>query len=267
MNPRMLTSRGTAMLAAVLVGAMASGGCSGVGQPSAQPGSNSSSAVGSDSSPTAPASPAASASITRVPHRTHHHRLAAAHRSACGTALWRHIYHPDRLRLVRRCMTVRGRVTELRWEPDGDLHILLATRPSLVNSVNNEYEHGDLVLEEICQGSVTQADAIAACRGVPHDLTIPSAGDLVTVSGSYVLDADHGWMEIHPVTSLTITGSAPPPSSAPPVPAGCHPTTSSGNCYEPGEFCPHADAGMTGVAGDGKAITCELTGGYYRWED
>jgi hypothetical protein len=186
----------------------------------------------------------------------------------CNTALWRHVYHPDRLRLVRRCMTVRGRVTELRWEPDGDLHILLATRPGLVNTANDEYEHGDLVLEEICQGSVTQADAVAACRGVPHDLAVPSVGDRVKVSGSYVLDADHGWMEIHPVTHLTITGSAPPssPSSAPPVPAGCHPTTSSGNCYEPGEFCPHADAGMTGVAGDGKTITCELVGGYYRWE-
>jgi len=29
---------------------------------------------------------------------------------------------------------------------------------------------------------------------------------------------------------------------------------STGNCYEPGEFCPHADAGMRGVAGDGAAI-------------
>jgi hypothetical protein len=250
------------MLAAALVGVFAIGGCSGTGQPSAQPGSISPSSAG----PAAPASPAASASATPVIHRQGHHRLAA-HRSACGSALWRHVYHPDRLRLVRRCMTVRGRVTEVRWEPDGDLHILLATRLSLVNAVNDEYEHGDLVLEEICQGSVTQADAVAACRGVPHDLTVPSAGDRVTVSGSYVLDADHGWMEIHPVTSLTITGSAPPPSSTPPVPAACHPTTSSGNCYEPGEFCPHADAGMTGVAGDGKTITCELIGGYYRWED
>jgi len=63
------------------------------------------------------------------------------------------------------------------------------------------------------------------------------------------------------------TGSAPAPSSAapPPVPAGCHPTTSSGNCYEPGEFCPEADAGMTGVAGDGEAIKC-TAGSPGRWE-
>jgi hypothetical protein len=175
-------------------------------------------------------------------------------------------------------MTVRGRVTELRWEPDGDLHILLSTRPALVNSVNDEFEHGDLVLEEICQGTVTQADAVAACRGVPHNLTVPSVGDKITVTGSYVLDADHGWMEIHPVTSLTVTGYAPatppssappppPPSPAPPAPAGCYPKTPSGGCYEPGEYCPTADAGMTGVAGDGKTIVCRLVSGRYHWED
>lgn len=199
---------------------------------------------------------------------------SAAHRSGCGAALWGHIYHPDRLHVVHQCMTVRGTVQELRWEADGDLHILLATRPGLVNSANDEYEHGDLVLEEICQGRVTQADAVAACQDVPRRPAIPSVGDKVTVTGSYVLDADHGWMEIHPVTSLTVTGSAPvQPAPSPTTAApgggggGCHPKTSSGNCYEPGEFCPHADAGMTGVAGDGKAITCELVGGYYRWED
>jgi hypothetical protein len=176
-------------------------------------------------------------------------------------------------------MTVRGRVDAVRQEPDGDLHILLATRRALVNSANVTYEHGDLVLEEICQGPVTQADAIDACQGVPHNLTVPSAGDRVRVTGSYVLDADHGWMEIHPVTRLTVTGNgAPAPAPAPvpvvhhhhrhtppPAPAGCHPTTSSGNCYEPGEFCPEADAGMTGVAGDGKTITCVMESGRYHW--
>jgi hypothetical protein len=256
----MTTTRPAALLGAALAGALAVAGCSGTGRPAAQ------SAAQPATSPAGSADSAAPATATPAHHRRHHHHLAAAHRSACDTALWRHIYHPDRLRLVRRCMTVRGQVTELRWEPDGDLHILLATRPALVNTVNDEYEHGDLVLEEICQGSVTQADAVAACQGVPHNLTVPSVGQRVRVSGSYVLDADHGWMEIHPVTSLTITGSAPPSAAPPPAPAGCHPTTSSGNCYEPGEFCPHADAGITGVAGDGKTITCELAGGYYRWE-
>jgi hypothetical protein len=57
----------------------------------------------------------------------------------------------------------------------------------------------------------------------------------------------------------------PPPSSAPPSPASCYPTTSSGNCYEPGEFCSTADHGMTGVAGNGEKIACEDNNGW-RWE-
>jgi hypothetical protein len=64
---------------------------------------------------------------------------------------------------------------------------------------------------------------------------------------------------------VTAPPAPAPTTSAPPAPAGCHPTTSSGHCYEPGEFCPHADAGMTGVAGDGKQITCEDNDGL-RWE-
>jgi hypothetical protein len=57
----------------------------------------------------------------------------------------------------------------------------------------------------------------------------------------------------------------PPPPSSPPAPSGCYPKTSSGHCYEPGEFCPHADAGMSGVAGDGETIVCEDNNGL-RWE-
>lgn len=220
--------------------------------------------------PTAASPASASAASTPRPAPARHHR-----HHACDASLWRHVYHPDRLQVIHSCMTVRGRVDAVRHEPDGDLHILLATRPALVNSANVTYEHGDLVLEEICQGPVTQADAIDACQGVPHNLTVPSTGDRVRVTGSYVLDADHGWMEIHPVTRLTVTGyAAPAPApapahhhhhTAPPAPSGCTPKTPSGNCYEPGEYCPTADAGMTGVAGDGERITCVLESGRYHW--
>jgi hypothetical protein len=57
---------------------------------------------------------------------------------------------------------------------------------------------------------------------------------------------------------------AAPPAPAP-IAARCHPITASGNCYKPGEFCSHADAGMTGVAGDGEKIICEKNRGW-RWE-
>jgi hypothetical protein len=62
------------------------------------------------------------------------------------------------------------------------------------------------------------------------------------------------------------TAAPPAPTTAPPAAPSCYPTVaSSGNCYEPGEFCPKADAGMSGVAGDGKAITCEPSGSRWRW--
>ena len=74
-------------------------------------------------------------------------------------------------------------------------------------------------------------------------------------------------------TRVWFTPRQPPPPPAPkttapsppPPPSGCYPKASTGNCYEPGEFCPHADAGMRGVAGDGKAIICEDNNGL-RWE-
>lgn len=63
-------------------------------------------------------------------------------------------------------------------------------------------------------------------------------------------------------------GGSPSPKPAPVAQAApaCSPTTSSGHCYEPGEFCPAKDRGMSGTAGDGKSITCEDNNGW-RWED
>lgn len=60
--------------------------------------------------------------------------------------------------------------------------------------------------------------------------------------------------------------STPAPTSAAPAPqAGCHPLSNEGTCYEPGEYCRNADHGASGIAGDGKAITCEDNDGW-RWE-
>jgi hypothetical protein len=61
--------------------------------------------------------------------------------------------------------------------------------------------------------------------------------------------------------------SPSPPSPSPSLPShpGCYPLTSGGNCYEPGEFCPLRDHGMTGVAGDGERIVCKDNSGW-RWE-
>ena len=61
------------------------------------------------------------------------------------------------------------------------------------------------------------------------------------------------------------TRQPPPPSRPKPTTGACHPRTSSGNCYEPGELCSDADHGMKGVAGDGEPIVCRDNDGW-RWE-
>ena len=127
---------------------------------------------------------------------------------ACDQGLWAHIYHPRRLQVISACKTVTGTVEEIRQEPDGDLHILLRLDPAyadLINTANTQFQHGDLVLEEICIGTVTQADAVAACQNfTPPAEPALAAGDHVQVTGSYVLDGVHGWTEIHPVSQVSV---------------------------------------------------------------
>ena len=72
------------------------------------------------------------------------------------------------------------------------------------------------------------------------------------------------------LTGLKLLAATPTPTPTPsptptPTPSGCYPLTSSGKCYEPGEYCSNADHGMSGVAGDGEAIVCEDNDGW-RWE-
>jgi hypothetical protein len=70
-----------------------------------------------------------------------------------------------------------------------------------------------------------------------------------------------------PVAQVTSDGTyvAPAQPSSTSSSSSCYPTASSGNCYEPGEYCSNADHGASGIAGDGKSITCEDNNGW-RWE-
>jgi Excalibur calcium-binding domain len=133
--------------------------------------------------------------------------------SKCDATLWKHVYHPARLQVVDRCITVTGKVSAVKYEPDGDAHIRLTVDPayhSLLKPANTTGQHGDMVLEPICLKTVTQADAKAACAGFHSSVKIPPVGARVQVTGSYVLDLQHdGWAEIHPVTSFSVI-SAPP---------------------------------------------------------
>ena len=67
-------------------------------------------------------------------------------------------------------------------------------------------------------------------------------------------------------TPTHTTASASPSPTASKTTASCSPLTVKGKCFEPGGFCPTADHGMSGVAGDGEAIKCEDNGGSWLWE-
>ncbi len=123
----------------------------------------------------------------------------------CDQSLWEYVYNPGRLRVLDSCISVTGTVEEIRKEADGDVHILFRLDQqfeSLLNEKNFARQYGDLVLEPICQGKVRQADAAEPCSRYVGPYFEPQIGQRFAVSGAYVRDADHGWNELHPVTSM-----------------------------------------------------------------
>lgn len=134
----------------------------------------------------------------------------------CDQSLWNYVYHPARLQKQADCTTVTGIIQFVRPEKDGDYHILVnldSQFSNLTNSVNIEKMKGDLVVEPVCQNlPVTQPDAVDACANYagPNFTPIPEVGAHVQITGSYVLDMQHGgWAEIHPVSNITLLSSPP----------------------------------------------------------
>jgi hypothetical protein len=116
-----------------------------------------------------------------------------------------HVYHPDRLEVRNPCMSVTGKIREIHAEPDGDFHVRLQLDPpfaNLINDRNTSGQHGDLLLEPVCEQPVTQPDAITTCIGVQPSVKVPPVGTHVTATGAYVLDHTHGWMELHPLWEI-----------------------------------------------------------------
>jgi hypothetical protein len=104
------------------------------------------------------------------------------------------VYHPSRLIVQRKCEEVTGVVTSVRHEEDGDYHVnVMPDQPGLTNAENNEWEGGALVTE-IMPG---------------QRFRIPDVGDRVDVLGTWVLDTNHGWLEIHPIFCINGRCSLP----------------------------------------------------------
>ena len=137
--------------------------------------------------------------------------------TSCNADLWKHVYHPHRLIVKQDCISVTGKIVDatkgkkpdgVRHEGDGDTHGWLKLDPefeNLLNSGNLSDEEGNLVFEIVCKFPVKQADAKTACKGYQADIAIPPVGSHVRIVGTYVQDTFHAqWMEIHPVTSITV---------------------------------------------------------------
>jgi len=130
--------------------------------------------------------------------------------TGCDASLWKHVYRAtQRLKVIQQCIEVTGTIHHVKSEPDGDDHIQLkldSQFAGLLNNFNMVHQAGCLIVEPVCMGPVTQPDAVSACRDFHSPIrTAPAEGTKVKVLGSFVLDfeQDHGWTEIHPVTSFT----------------------------------------------------------------
>ena len=127
--------------------------------------------------------------------------------TGCDSSLWNHVYHKTRLAVIQPCTTVTGTVHIVRPEPDGDVHMQLRLDPQfsgMLNAINNSKQHGALVIEPMCDHTPTQPDAVSSCQGFTQKFQALTEGAHVKVTGSYVQDNDpnHGWREIHPITSV-----------------------------------------------------------------
>jgi hypothetical protein len=167
--------------------------------------------------------------VAKSKHRVHRaHRVAPAVSTAapvipfaamsifCDYSLWSHVYAgefaspQDRLKIIQGCVSVTGTIEGARAEKDGDFHMRLHLDPqfsSMVNAKNKSGQGGALVVEPICMNPVKQKDTLSehVCDGFSqHVYTRDMLRKHVRVTGAYVTDMEHGWNEIHPVTSITI---------------------------------------------------------------
>jgi hypothetical protein len=123
----------------------------------------------------------------------------------CDASLWNHVYKPSRLRQLASCLSVTGVIEESSANSDGDQHFLLRLdrgQDTLVNKRNLKKKHGDLVLEIVCANPTSMKKVKSACAGYTNRVPLAAVGEHVRATGTYVIDSDNGWAEIHPVSKL-----------------------------------------------------------------
>jgi hypothetical protein len=126
---------------------------------------------------------------------------------SCDPGLWPHVYRPERLQGDKKCMTVKGNVKTVTAERDGSYSIQIKLDPgqptTLLNDKNIALQNACLVAVIICaHRPIEQQDALKACGTFENKVKVPAVGDHVQVIGNYVLDAEHGWNELCPVSDV-----------------------------------------------------------------
>ncbi len=123
----------------------------------------------------------------------------------CDSTKWKYVYNPERLQVLDKCKIVTGVIEERNADEDGDEHMLLKLdkgQENLLLKKNYKKKEGDLVIEAVCVNKIKRKIAKGACTGYMNNVWLPSVGDHVRVTGSYVIDSHNGWTEIHPITSI-----------------------------------------------------------------
>jgi hypothetical protein len=121
------------------------------------------------------------------------------------------VHKPKRLQVVTSCIVVRGTVALVFQDgEDGDYHVNVQVDEEFEDLLNT----ANRVQLETLLAEVVPADQKGCTPGQPPrppsgdkdfglctgaNVTIPAVGDRIELTGPYVLDSDHGWMEIHPV--------------------------------------------------------------------
>jgi hypothetical protein len=152
------------------------------------------------------------------------------------------VYHPSRLEVIHPCVSISGTVMSVRAEDDGDVHFDLRVDPRLINAGNVAHQHGWLVVEIVpahkpgCvvgqpPGPASGTYDYGTCTGA--NVATPAIGARVTVTGPYVLDSNHGWMEVHPAWSVIAGDTTAAAGSSQPQPTSQATTPSASSVYYP----------------------------------
>jgi hypothetical protein len=110
------------------------------------------------------------------------------------------VHHPQRLKIIDRCVTARGTIAIIEDHQDGDWH--MGMFPDLSD------------LDLLGRANLTKVGGLLIVEVIPKDqktVKRPRVGSRVQVTGAYVIDTPYGWREIHPVWEIQEISASPIP--------------------------------------------------------